>query len=159
MSRRSAARGCAVACPYGSASRPQAAVPSASCPTLAGSSAIAADLIASADVVLHNFRPGVVERLGLDPATPTSRHPRLVYGFVSGFGTRGPSARPAGRDIAAQAEFAVMDLTGEADDAPSGSGSPSPMPPGSVAAASSVPNRARSAAGAPEVRAWAARTW
>ncbi|WP_405749850.1 CoA transferase [Streptomyces sp. NBC_01411] len=80
-----------------------------------GSGEIIADLIATADVVLHNFRPGVVDRLGLDSATLTDRHPRLVYGFVSGFGSRGPSAERAGLDIAAQAEFAVMDLTGEAD--------------------------------------------
>ncbi|MCX4727666.1 CaiB/BaiF CoA-transferase family protein [Streptomyces sp. NBC_01306] len=80
-----------------------------------GSGEIVADLIATADVLLHNFRPGVVDRLGLDAATLTTRHPRLVYGFVSGFGSRGPSAAQAGLDIAAQAEFAVMDLTGEAD--------------------------------------------
>lgn len=74
---------------------------------------VARELIASADVVLHNFRPGVSERLGLDAATLLDRHPRLVYGFVTGFGTRGPSADRVGLDIAAQAEFAVMSMTGE----------------------------------------------
>ncbi|MFI5662466.1 CaiB/BaiF CoA transferase family protein [Streptomyces sp. NPDC051684] len=83
-----------------------------------GGSGIVAELIASADVVLHNFRPGVVERLHLDAATLTDRHPGLIYGFVTGFGSLGPSARRAGLDIAAQAEFAVMDLTGEAGGAP-----------------------------------------
>ncbi|WP_328332403.1 MULTISPECIES: CaiB/BaiF CoA transferase family protein [unclassified Streptomyces] len=76
------------------------------------------DLVASADVLLHNFRHGVSERLGLGPDTLLARHPRLVYGFVTGFGTRGPSACRAGLDIAAQAEFAVMDLTGAADGEP-----------------------------------------
>ncbi|RFC70796.1 CoA transferase [Streptomyces sp. AcE210] len=76
------------------------------------------DLVASADVLLHNFRHGVSERLGLAPQTLLARHPRLVYGFVTGFGTRGPSAYRVGLDIAAQAEFAVMDLTGEADGDP-----------------------------------------
>ncbi|MFJ8825447.1 CaiB/BaiF CoA transferase family protein [Streptomyces sp. NPDC102467] len=75
---------------------------------------VARELVASADVLLHNFRHGVSERLGLDPDTLLARHPRLVYGFVTGFGTRGPSARRVGLDIAAQAEFAVMDVTGEA---------------------------------------------
>lgn len=85
--------------------------------TLDGSQVVA-ELIASADVLLHNFRPGVVEQLRLDADTLTSRHPRLVYGSVSGFGSRGPSARRAGLDIAVQAEFAVMNLTGEADGDP-----------------------------------------
>ncbi|WP_338703829.1 CoA transferase [Streptomyces sp. Q6] len=80
--------------------------------------AVVRDLVASADVVLHNFRHGVSERLRLDADTLRARHPRLVYGFVTGFGTRGPSAYRVGLDIAAQAEFAVMDLTGEADGDP-----------------------------------------
>ncbi|MGC4946772.1 CaiB/BaiF CoA transferase family protein [Streptomyces sp. DT224] len=79
---------------------------------------IVADLVATADVVLHNFRHGVSERLGLDARALLDRHPRLVYGFVTGFGTRGPSAYRVGLDIAAQAEFAVMDLTGAADGDP-----------------------------------------
>lgn len=76
------------------------------------------DLVDSADVLLHNFRHGVSARLGLDPDTVLARRPGLVYGFVTGFGTRGPSAYRVGLDVAAQAEFAVMDLTGEADGDP-----------------------------------------
>ncbi|MFJ9082387.1 CaiB/BaiF CoA transferase family protein [Streptomyces sp. NPDC102384] len=80
--------------------------------------AVVRELLASADVLLHNFRHGVSERLGLGPDVLLARHPRLVYGFVTGFGTRGPSAYRVGLDIAAQAEFAVMDLTGSADGDP-----------------------------------------
>lgn len=75
--------------------------------------AVVDELIAGADVMLHNFRPGVVERLGLDPDTVREKHSRLVYGFVTGFGSRGPSAHRVGLDIAAQAEFGVMSITGE----------------------------------------------
>ncbi|MGW2342929.1 CaiB/BaiF CoA transferase family protein [Streptomyces sp. NPDC001661] len=80
--------------------------------------AVVRELLATADVLLHNFRHGVSERLGLGPDALLARHPRLVYGFVTGFGTRGPSAYRVGLDIAAQAEFAVMDLTGAADGDP-----------------------------------------
>ncbi|WP_306318279.1 MULTISPECIES: CaiB/BaiF CoA-transferase family protein [unclassified Streptomyces] len=80
--------------------------------------AVIRELVGTADVLLHNFRHGVSERLGLDADTLRGRHPRLVYGFVTGFGTRGPSAYRVGLDIAAQAEFAVMDLTGAADGDP-----------------------------------------
>ncbi|WP_435199911.1 CaiB/BaiF CoA transferase family protein [Janibacter sp. GS2] len=79
---------------------------------------VVTDLVASADVVLHNFRHGVSERLGVDASTLTRRHPRLVYGFVTGFGTRGPSRERIGLDIAAQAEFGVMSVTGEPDRQP-----------------------------------------
>ncbi|MFD5385342.1 CaiB/BaiF CoA transferase family protein [Streptomyces sp. NPDC127074] len=86
--------------------------------------AVVRDLLASTDVLLHNFRHGVSERLGLGPDTLSARHPRLVYGFVTGFGTRGPSAYRLGLDIAAQAEFAVMDLTGAAGGDPQRVGFP-----------------------------------
>ncbi|MGE3301560.1 MAG: CaiB/BaiF CoA transferase family protein [Hyphomonadaceae bacterium] len=53
-------------------------------------------LIASADVVVENFRPGVMKRLGLDYETLAQQHPKLVYCSISGFGQDGPLAeRPA----------------------------------------------------------------
>lgn len=76
------------------------------------------ELCAGSDVLLHNFRHGSAERLGIGPQQARSRHPHLVYGFVTGFGTRGPSAGRAGLDIAAQAEFGVMHTTGDADGEP-----------------------------------------
>ena len=51
---------------------------------------LAARLIESADVVVENFRPGVMERLGLDYARFTSSHPRLIYTSISGYGASGP---------------------------------------------------------------------
>ncbi|WP_017594762.1 CaiB/BaiF CoA transferase family protein [Nocardiopsis potens] len=80
--------------------------------------AVVRDLLGTADAVLHNFRHGVDRRLGLDPGTLLAAHPRLVCGTVTGFGTRGPSATRVGLDIAAQAEFGVMELTGEPDGPP-----------------------------------------
>ncbi len=56
-------------------------------------------LLAEADVLLEGFRPGVLERLGLAPAELLARHPRLVIGRLSGWGTQGPLAARAGHDI------------------------------------------------------------
>lgn len=56
----------------------------------------ASDLIAEADVVVENFRPGVMDRFGLDYASVSRRNPRVVYCAISGFGQSGPGAeRPA----------------------------------------------------------------
>jgi crotonobetainyl-CoA:carnitine CoA-transferase CaiB-like acyl-CoA transferase len=54
--------------------------------------AIARDLASKADVVVENFRPGVMKRLGLDHATLAATNPRLIYASISGFGQRGPKA-------------------------------------------------------------------
>jgi len=54
--------------------------------------AIIHHLLAKADVLVHNFRPGVMERLGLDYPTLETQYPRLVYAMGSGYGTRGPYA-------------------------------------------------------------------
>ncbi|MGH3520052.1 MAG: CaiB/BaiF CoA transferase family protein [Haloechinothrix sp.] len=56
-------------------------------------------LIDDADVVLEGFRPGVAERLGLDPAVLAERNPKLVFGRMTGFGQDGPLAMRAGHDI------------------------------------------------------------
>jgi alpha-methylacyl-CoA racemase len=52
-----------------------------------------------ADVLIEGFRPGVMERLGLGPAALLARHPRLVYGRMTGWGQTGPYAALAGHDI------------------------------------------------------------
>ena len=54
--------------------------------------ALARELAQQADIVVENFRPGVMKRLGLDHATLAATHPRLVYASISGFGQRGPRA-------------------------------------------------------------------
>lgn len=69
-------------------------------------------LVAHADVLVENFRPGVMARLGLDSDVLTKRHPRLVYAAISGFGQSGPySDRPA-YDLVVQAMGGLMSLTG-----------------------------------------------
>ncbi|UGQ12496.1 CoA transferase [Yinghuangia sp. ASG 101] len=62
---------------------------------------ILAALLETADVFLTNFRPGALERLGLDAETLTARHPRLVYARGHGFGVRGPRADSPGYDSSA----------------------------------------------------------
>ena len=76
-------------------------------------------LIAGADVVIQNFRPGAVARLGLDYEAVAARHPRVVYCSISGFGDGGPDASRPGYDLIVQGESGLMDLTGEADGPPS----------------------------------------
>ena len=76
-------------------------------------------LIAGADVVIQNFRPGAVARLGLDYEAVAARHPRVVYCSISGFGDGGPDERRPGYDLIVQGESGLMDLTGEADGPPS----------------------------------------
>ena len=62
--------------------------------------AIALELIADADVFLTNVRTAALARLGLDPKTLLARHPRLVYGAITGYGFEGPDADKAAYDIA-----------------------------------------------------------
>ena len=72
-------------------------------------------LINTADVVVENFRPGVMSRLALDYATLAERHPRLVFCSISGFGQDGPRRDHAGYDAVIQAEGGLMSVTGDAD--------------------------------------------
>jgi crotonobetainyl-CoA:carnitine CoA-transferase CaiB-like acyl-CoA transferase len=72
-------------------------------------------LIASADVVLENFRPGTLERVGLGATAMLAAHPRLLWCTITGFGLA--SARP-GYDYVVQAESGWMAITGEPDGAP-----------------------------------------
>ncbi len=65
-------------------------------------------LLARADVVLTNFRPGLAAELGLDGTSLAPRHPRLVVGNVSAFGPRGPDAALAGMDLVVQARSGVL---------------------------------------------------
>ncbi|MES1254995.1 MAG: CoA transferase [Acidobacteriota bacterium] len=75
-------------------------------------------LIAQSDVLVENFRPGTLGKLGLDYDTLAARHPRLVYCSVSGFGQTGPRSDEAGYDAVVQAEGGLMSLTGAADGPP-----------------------------------------
>lgn len=69
-------------------------------------------LIARADVLVENFRPGTLEALGLGYDAIHARHPRLIYVSISGFGQTGPRREEAGYDALAQAEGGLMSITG-----------------------------------------------
>jgi len=83
----------------------------------AGRAALEA-LIARADVLVENFRPGTLARLGLDYASLAPAHPRLVYCSISGFGHSGPRTGEPGYDAVMQAEGGLMSITGAADGPP-----------------------------------------
>lgn len=85
---------------------------------------IARELIASADIVVQNLRPGVMDSLGLGSDVVRAAHPEIVYATVSGFGLHGPSKQRPGFDIAAQAESGIMWVTGEGDGEPQRVGFP-----------------------------------
>ena len=72
-------------------------------------------LLERADVLVENFRPGTLERLGLGYAAVATSHPRLVYCSISGFGQTGPRRNQAGYDAVMQAEGGLMSVTGAAD--------------------------------------------
>jgi len=74
---------------------------------------IALKLIDSADVVAENFRPGVMDKLGLGYAGLKNRKPELIYASASGYGPDGPYAQKAGQDLLAQALFGMMAITGQ----------------------------------------------
>jgi crotonobetainyl-CoA:carnitine CoA-transferase CaiB-like acyl-CoA transferase len=75
-------------------------------------------LLAKADVVVENFRPGTMARLGLAYEQLARRLPRLVYCSISGFGQTGPRAAEPGYDAVVQAEGGLMSITGAADGQP-----------------------------------------
>ena len=70
-------------------------------------------LVERSDVVLENFRPGVMARLGLDYERLRARNPRLIYAAVSGYGQTGPYAHRPAYDAVVQAMGGIMSLTGE----------------------------------------------
>lgn len=72
-------------------------------------------LLARADVVVENFRPGTMERLGLGYDAIAARHPRIVYCSISGFGQTGPRSLEPGYDAMMQAEGGLMSITGPSD--------------------------------------------
>ncbi|RZT16724.1 crotonobetainyl-CoA:carnitine CoA-transferase CaiB-like acyl-CoA transferase [Kribbella sp. VKM Ac-2569] len=75
-------------------------------------------LVAAADVVVSNFRPGVMERLGLDYETVRRINPGIVYGSVSGYGDTGPFKDRPGQDLLAQSIAGLPWLNGSRDDPP-----------------------------------------
>ncbi|MFC0247866.1 CaiB/BaiF CoA transferase family protein [Citricoccus parietis] len=82
------------------------------------------DLAVSADVLVENFRPGVLATMGLDPEALRAANPGLVIASVSGFGTTGPLAQAAGLDQVAQGMSGLMSVTGSDADSPTRVGVP-----------------------------------
>ena len=80
--------------------------------------AIVDKLLGVADVLVENFRPGTMSRLGLGYEQLAARFPRLVYCSISGFGQSGPRRSEAGYDAVVQAEGGLMSITGSADGPP-----------------------------------------
>lgn len=76
------------------------------------------DLLARADVLVENFRPGVMARLGYGWDELHARFPRLIFASTSGFGQTGPYAQRPAYDVVVQAMGGVMSLTGHPGDAP-----------------------------------------
>lgn len=75
-------------------------------------------LIGQADVMLQNFRPGVIERLGLDYDSVRAINPGMVYASITGYGEAGPWVQRPGQDLLAQARSGVMWLNGDHDQGP-----------------------------------------
>lgn len=70
------------------------------------------DLARHVDIVVQNFRPGVVERLGLGPVDLRALNDRLIYATLNAYGESGPLAHQPGMDVAIQARSGVMSITG-----------------------------------------------
>ena len=75
-------------------------------------------LIATADVMTHNFRPGVMEKIGLDYESVRALNPRMIYGVVTGYGKEGPWRDKPGQDLLAQAVSGLTRLSGKRGDGP-----------------------------------------
>ena len=80
------------------------------------------ELVNKADILLENYRPGVMERLGLGYEVLREKNPRLIYGAVSGFGCYGSYSDRPGYDIISQAMGGLMSVTGAKNGDPTRSG-------------------------------------
>ncbi len=80
--------------------------------------AIFEDLLGVSDVVVENFRPGTMEKLGYGWDTLHTKYPNLIYGAASGFGDSGPSSKRAAYDMVVQGMGGIMSMTGQPDSPP-----------------------------------------
>ena len=81
-------------------------------------------LARSTDILIENYRPGVMAALGLDYPTLSALNPRVIYASISGYGQTGPSRDKGGFDLIAQGVAGIMSVTGEAGGAPVKAGVP-----------------------------------
>ena len=79
---------------------------------------VALDLVRKSDVVIENFRPGVMESLGLGYEQLKTINPRLVYASITGYGTSGPLSERPGYDVITQGMGGMMSITGEPEGTP-----------------------------------------
>ena len=77
------------------------------------------ELIASADVLVENFRPGTTAKLGLDYEKLAAEHPSLIYCSITGYGKNGPYSDRSGYDFMIQAQGGILSITGPEDGPPS----------------------------------------
>jgi len=75
-------------------------------------------LIAKADIITQNFRPGVIEKIGLDYESVKKINPQIVYGSISGYGSDGPWKDLPGEDLLAQSRTGLVWLNGNGGEAP-----------------------------------------
>ena len=75
-------------------------------------------LIKKADIITQNFRPGVIERIGLDYESIKKINPKIVYGTISGYGSEGPWSSLPGQDLLAQSRTGLVWLNGNGGEAP-----------------------------------------
>jgi len=75
-------------------------------------------LIEKADIITQNFRPGVIERIGLDYESVKKINPKIVYGTISGYGSEGPWSSLPGQDLLAQSRTGLVWLNGNGGEAP-----------------------------------------
>jgi crotonobetainyl-CoA:carnitine CoA-transferase CaiB-like acyl-CoA transferase len=81
-------------------------------------------LAAASDILIENYRPGVMAALGLDYATVSALNARIIYASISGYGQTGPHAHKGGFDLVAQGVSGIMSITGEPGGAPVKAGVP-----------------------------------
>ena len=81
-------------------------------------------LARSSDIVIENYRPGVMTALGIDYAALSAGNPRLIYASISGYGQSGPARGKGGFDLIAQGVSGIMSITGEPGGAPVKAGIP-----------------------------------
>jgi len=86
--------------------------------------AVARRLADSADILVENYRPGVMAAFGLDYISLAVTNPRLIYASISGYGLTGPDRQRGGFDLIAQGVSGIMSVTGEAGGEPMKAGVP-----------------------------------
>lgn len=75
-------------------------------------------LIAKADIMTHNFRPGVMEKIGLDFSESLTINPKIIYGTITGYGNTGPWAKKPGQDLLLQSLSGLSWLSGRKSQGP-----------------------------------------